>query len=99
MNKVKLDMNHPDFQDDLFNLEKIEQRALFNSLNKIRQLYWEELYKDKGLRWELIASQQTQKGYNLYSFRFSQKYRATGYRDGLYLVLLELHTDHDSTYQ
>ena len=97
-NKIKLDMNSPSFQEDLFNLEKSEQRALFNSLKKIIQLHWEDLYKDKGLKWELIASKHTRKGYNLYSFRFSQKYRATGYRDGDYLILLELYTDHDSAY-
>lgn len=97
MNKILLDMNDKDFQDNLFKLEKIEQRALFNSLKKIRQLYWEELYKDKGLRWELIASKCT-KNEKIYSFRFSNKYRATGYREGDWLILLELYTDHDSTY-
>ena len=96
-NKIKLDLNRSRFQEDLFNLEKLAQRALFNSLKKITQLYWEELYKDKGLRWELIASNSNPED-KLYSFRFSKKYRATGYREGNYLVLLRLYADHDSTY-
>jgi hypothetical protein len=98
MTRILLDMNHPSFQEKLFNLEKLEQRALLNTLKKIRQLDWEGLYKDKGIRWELITSRTTSKGNNLYSFRFSQKYRGTAYRDGAYFVLLNLFADHDSTY-
>ena len=96
MNKILLDMNYPDFQTSLFGLEKSEQRALLNSLKKIKQLEWSKLYKDKGLRWEPITSKLTSKGNNLYSFRFSHKYRATGYRDTDFLVLLNIHVDHDS---
>lgn len=98
MTKILLDMNYPAFQEQLFSLGKLEQRALPNTLRKIRQLGWEELYKDKGIRWELITSKATSKGNNIYSFRFSQKYRGTAYRDGDYLVLLALFADHDSSY-
>lgn len=99
MTRILLDMNYPAFQEQLFSLEKLEQRALLNTLRKIRQLGWEELYKDKGIRWELITSKTTSKGNNIYSFRFSQKYRGTVYRDEDYLVLLALFTDHDSAYE
>ena len=99
MTKILLDMNYPIFQQQLFALEKLEQRACLNSLKKIKQLSWEELYKDKGIKWELITSKKTLQGNNLYSFRFSQKYRGTAYRDGNYLVLLNLFTNHDSAYR
>ena len=95
---VLIDMNHPGFQDQLFNLEKVEQRALLNTLRKMKQLTWDALYLDKGIRWELITSKKTQSGSALYSFRFSQKYRGIAYRDGQYVVLLKLCTDHDSAY-
>lgn len=98
MTSILLDMNYPGFQEQLFGLEKTEQRALLNTLKKLKQLSWEALYIDKGLRWELIMSKKTDKGNNLYSFRFSQKYRGTAYRDGDYLVLLGLFPDHDSAY-
>ena len=53
-------MNNRQFQDVLFNLEKIEQRALLNTLRKISKLSWEELYQDKGIRWELITSETSE---------------------------------------
>jgi hypothetical protein len=99
MNKILLDMNYPDFQKQLFALEKLEQSALLNTLRKIKQLTWDELYLDKGIRWELITSYKTKKGHNLYSFRFAQKYRGTAYRDDNYLVLLSLFVDHDGAYK
>ena len=98
MSKVLIDMNNRQFQDVLFNLEKIEQRALLNTLRKISKLSWEELYQDKGIRWELITS-ETLEDINTYSFRFSQKYRGTAYRNGDYLMLLNLFVDHDGAYK
>lgn len=91
-------MNEEEFQNSLFNLEKIEQRALLNTLRKIAKLNWEELYQDKGTRWELITSQKTIKGQDIYSFRFSKKYRGTAFREDNYLVLLDLFVDHDKAY-
>ncbi|CAK6518100.1 hypothetical protein [Rickettsia helvetica] len=98
MTKILLDMNYPAFQEQLFSLEKIEQHALLATLKKIKQLNWDQLYKDKGIRWELITSKITSKGNNIYSFRFSQKYRGTAYRDGNYFVLMAIFIDHDSAY-
>ncbi|MEY4463062.1 MAG: hypothetical protein RLZZ81_33 [Pseudomonadota bacterium] len=98
MTKILLDMNYPAFQEQLFSLEKIEQHTLLSTLKKIKQLSGDQLYKDKGIRWELITSKITSKGNNIYSFRFSQKYRGTAYRERNYLVLLAIFTDHDSAY-
>ena len=99
MSIILLDMNYLKFQEQLFALEKVEQRALLNTLKKIIQLNWETLYRYKGLGWEQLISKKTAKGNNLYSFRFSQKYRAIAYRDEDYVVLLGLCTDHDSAYE
>lgn len=99
MTSIKLDLNYSNFQEQLFGLEKLEQRALLNTLRKIKQLSWNKLYQDKGIRWELITSKQTKKGNNIYSFRFSQKYRGTAYRDDNFLVLLDLFVDHDRAYK
>ena len=98
MTKILIDLNNENFQNILFNLEKIEQRALLNTLRKISKLSWEELYKDKGIRWELIISKNS-KNINTYSFRFSQKYRGVAYRENDYLVLLDLFVDHDGAYK
>ena len=99
MSKILLDMNEEEFQNSLFKLEKQEQRALLNSLRKITKLNWDKLYKDKGMRWELIISRKTEKGRGIYSFRFFQKYRCTAFREGDYLVLLDLFVDHDGAYK
>lgn len=98
MNDIKIDMNNPEFQQDFFGLEKNEQIALIKTLKKIRQLSWSMLYTDNGLKWEVILSKKTKMGERIYSFRFSQKYRATALREGKFLRLLTLHVDHDSAY-
>jgi hypothetical protein len=95
---ILLDMNYSEFQSQLFALEKLEQRALLNTLRKIKQLSWNALYTDKGVRGELIISKKTAQGHALYSLRFSQKYRAIAYRDGQHMVLLEICPDHDGAY-
>ena len=92
-------MNNPVFQEDLFGLEKNEQIVLIKTLKKIRQLSWNQLYKDNGLKWETILSKQTKTGERIYSFRFSKKYRAIALRQDDYLRLLALHVDHDSAYK
>lgn len=99
MSEIKIDMNNLEFQRDLFSLEKIEQIALIKTLRKISKLNWIQLYSDNGLKWEAILSKQTKSGEYIYSFRFSQKYQATAFREGHYLRLLTLHADHDSAYK
>ncbi|HJD65467.1 MAG TPA: hypothetical protein LFW10_05050 [Rickettsia endosymbiont of Diachasma alloeum] len=93
MTKILLDMNYPAFQEQLFIIEKQEQRALLTTLKKIKQLEWEELYKYKDIRWELITSKTTSKGNNVTKISWH-----TVYRDGNYLVLLALFPDHDGAY-
>lgn len=99
MIKVKIDLNNPEFQKDLFALEKNDQAALIRVLKKISNLTWDELYRDQGLKWETIISKTTKNNDRIYSFRFSQKYRAVALREESYLRLLTLHSDHDSAYK
>jgi hypothetical protein len=96
---IQIDMNNQRFQNDLFTLEKTEVNALIKTLKKINQLEWEQLYKDKGLKWESIVNPTVKKNKQLYSFRFSNKYRALAYRENNFLMLLTLHVDHDSAYK
>jgi hypothetical protein len=97
--KIKIDLNNPNFQQTFFSLEKNEQAALLKTLKKISQLNWEQLYLDNGLKWEKITSKTSKSGNQIYSFRFSQKYRATALRQENFLRMLMLHTDHDSAYK
>lgn len=99
MATIKIDLNNPEFQSDLFGLEKNEQVALIKVLKKIHKLTWTELYSDHGLKWEAVLSKKTKTGERIYTFRFSQKYRAVALRQEDYLRLLTLHVDHDSAYK
>lgn len=99
MTEIKIDMNNPEFQKDFFSLEMSEQLALIKTLKKITQMRWTALYSDNGLKWETILSKKTRSGMRIYSFRFSQKYRATAIREEHFLRLLTLHVDHDGAYK
>ena len=99
MATIKIDLNNPEFQSDLFGLEKNEQLALIKTLKKIHKLTWSELYSDHGLKWEAVLSKKTKTGERIYTFRFSQKYRAVALRQDDFLRLLTLHVDHDSAYR
>lgn len=59
-----------------------------------------QVYRDQGLKWELIHSRTGPNGQRLYSFRISQGFRAVAYRaEGGWCRLLSLHADHDSAYR
>lgn len=97
--KVRLDLNNPVFQDNLLTLQKPERHAALDTLNKLRQLNWNQLYRDQGLKWEKITSVRPPAGIDaIYSLRITQARRATAYRDGDFIRLLTIAPDHDSTY-
>ena len=47
---IRLDLNNPVFQEHLLTLQKPERHAALDTLNKIRQLTWNQLYRDPGLK-------------------------------------------------
>lgn len=97
---VRLDLNNPVFQRSLFELEKSQQISVLATLRKLTGLRWPQVYRDQGLKWELIHSRIGPDGQRLYSFRIGQGFRAVAYRaDGGWLRLLSLHPDHDSAYR
>jgi len=96
---VCLDLNNPVFQRLLFNLFKNNQHNILNSLQKLANMTWQQVYADYGLKWEAILSKKGPGGKKLYSLRIGKGFRGVAYRDGLWLRLLSLHPDHDSAYQ
>jgi hypothetical protein len=97
--RVDLDLNDPDFQAQLFALDRDLQRAVLETLRKIRSLTWSEVYRDQGLKWEKIASIVPPKGAPaVYSLRITRSCRATAYRQGNVMRLLAVYPDHDATY-
>lgn len=96
---VRLDLNNPVFQANLLGLQKPERHAALDTLSKVRQLTWSQLYRDRGLKWEKITSIKPPPNIDaIYSLRLTQSRRATAYREGDFIRLLTVAPDHDSTY-
>ena len=97
--KVRLDLNNPVFQEQLLTMQTTERHVALDTLNKIRQLTWNQLYRDQGIKWEKITSIKPPQGIDaIYSLRLSRSRRATAHRDGDFLRLLTIAPDHDATY-
>ena len=96
---VRLDLNNPVFQEHLFGLQKPERHAALDTLRKIRQLSWSQVYRDNGLKWEKILSVKPPQAIDaIYSLRITQSRRCMAYRDIDFMRLLSIAPDHDSTY-
>lgn len=96
---IRLDLNNPEFQEQLFSLTKEQQRSVLVTLRKLSRMSWEQVYADGGLNWEAIHSKKSADGQKLYSLRIGKGFRAVGYREGDWLRLASLHPDHDSAYE
>ena len=97
--RVKLDLNSPVFQRELFDLQKEQAWAALKALRKLANMRWDQVYRDSGLKWEGISSREGPNGGRLYTFRVSRGFRAVACRDGDWLRVLSLHPDHDSAYR
>lgn len=97
--RVRLDLDSPEFQDVFFRLEAAELKRVVASLRRLRALSWEEVYRHTGFRWEAVRHIPTPSGATAYSLRLSQKVRAIAFPDGACLRIISLHPDHDSAYQ
>lgn len=98
-NRVRLDLNSPEFQDVFLRLERSELQQVVRSLRRLRELDWTALYHHTGFKWEAIRHLRTPSGATAHSLRLSQRIRAIAYRDGDFLRVVSLHADHDSAYQ
>jgi len=98
-NRVRLDINNPVFQENWLELDKPERNRVTDTLKKLRQLTWEQVCRDAGLKWEKIVSVKPPQGVAaVYSLRITQARRATTYREGDFLRFLTIEPDLDATY-
>ena len=96
---VQLDLNNEVFQGNWFSLDKQEQQRVLNTLQKLRQLTWDQVYRDQGLKWEKVVSVRPPQGIDaIYSLRITQSRRASAYRQGNFMRFLTIAPDHDATY-
>lgn len=94
-----LDLNNPIFQENLLTLQKTERHAALDTLDKLRRMSWNQVYRDNGLKWEKVVSIKAPAGIDaIYSIRITQSRRATAYREGNFIRLLTIAADHDATY-
>ena len=97
--RLQLDLNNEVFQENWLTLDKSERNRATDTLRKLRQLTWDQLYRDQGLKWEKIVSVKPPKGIDaVYSLRITQSRRASAYRDGNFLRFLTIAPDHDAAY-
>ena len=96
---VKLDLNNPEFQKNLLELDKSERNRVLDTLKKLLKLNWDQVYRDPGLKWEKITSVRPPKGMEaICSIRITQARRATALRDGEFIRFLTVQPDHDAAY-
>lgn len=98
-NKVLLDINNPTFQNGWMALDKTERHRVLDTLKKIQQLTWDQVYRDQGLNWEKISSITPPNGIAaVYSIRITLSSRALAYREGSYMRFLFVSQDHEGAY-
>jgi hypothetical protein len=96
--KVQLDLNNEVFQENWLSLEKSERERVTDTLRKIRQLTWDQVYRDPGLKWEKVTSVKPQGVEATYTLRITKSRRATAYRQGNFMRFLTIAPDHDAAY-
>ncbi|MBT3259198.1 MAG: hypothetical protein HN366_22480 [Deltaproteobacteria bacterium] len=96
---MRIDLNFPDFQKDLFKLQKNEVHSLIRTLKTLSRMDFDQLRCSPGLNLERIRNMKTRKGNPLYSIRITRSFRAVVSMEGDYLRFISLHPDHDSAYK
>jgi hypothetical protein len=98
--RVRLDLNSPEFLEVFLHLEQAELAHVAGTLERIAKLDWTNVYTSKGLHWEAIEHLKAPDGKSqVYSVRLSQKIRALAFREGDFMRFISLHPDHDSAYE
>ena len=91
---IRLDLNFPEFQEQLFDLDAGELRQAVKTLRKVSKLGWQQVYADQGLKWEELKSAKGR-----FTIRVTRQCRAVVIREGEFMRFLALHFDHDSAYR
>jgi hypothetical protein len=96
---MKIDLNFPPFQQDLFSLDKTQLTAFVKSVKKINIMDLRLVQQSSGLNLEKIKNLKTSNGKTLYSIRMSKSFRAVICIEDDFIRFISLHPDHDSAYK
>jgi len=96
---VRLDLNFPPFQRELFSLGKAELSVFIRTAKKISNMDLQQVQQSSGLNLEKIRNINSPAGKVLYSIRMSRSFRAVVTIEGEFIRFVSLHPDHDSAYQ
>jgi hypothetical protein len=96
---MKIDLNFPPFQQDLFSLDKTQLTAFVKSVKKINKMDLSQVRQSSGLNLEKIKNLKTSNGKTLYSIRMSKSFRAVICIEDDFIRFISLHPDHDSAYK
>ena len=96
---MKIDLNFPPFQQDLFSLDKTPLTAFVKSVKIINKMDLRQVQQSSGLNLEKIKNLKTSNGKTLYSIRMSKSFRAVICIEDDFIRFISLHPDHDSAYK
>ena len=96
---MKIDLNFPPFQQDLFSLDKTKLSIFVQSVKKINKMDLRQVQKSSGLNLEKIKNIKTPNGKTLYSIRMSKSFRAVICIEDDFIRFILLHPDHESAYK
>ena len=96
---MKIDLNFPPFQQDLFSLDKTQLTAFVKSVKIINKMDLSLVQQSSGLNLEKIKNLKTSNGKTLYSIRMSKSFRAVICIEDDFIRFISLHPDHDSAYK
>ena len=96
---MKIDLNFPPCQQDLFSLDKTQLTAFVESVKKINKMDLSQVQQSSGLNLEKIKNLKTSNGKTLYSIRMSKSFRAVICIEDDFIRFISLHPDHDSAYK
>ena len=103
---VQCNIEYIGFQNELKELEPPHYDQVFNCIEKIEKMTWAQIYATsskgagkRGLNWEVLTHQKTASGGTIATIRVSEKFRARVTRNGVTMIFISLHPDHDSAYK
>ena len=96
---MKIDLNFPPFQQDLFSLDKTQLTAFVKSVKKINKMDLRQVRQSSGLNLEKIKNLKTSNGKTLYSIRMSKSFREVICIEDDFICFISFHPDHDSAYK